>query len=330
MSRLIPALPFSDNEIETNYRIKTLANTVERLIPIIHEFDSGDKAIPFESKEHAVKLNDLKIIVVSHTPLYLERDDQTGFFLWIPIVGRSRTRENNTVFNYDAGENGFIGIPAKRVLKTDTRCAAGLEFNPDRLNRTIRAMSGDQTIQSLRLDEHRLLNLEYQALSFTTLFKNIFSQIDACTKQAHAMNMFALDDSLYRIIGALIQPSILFGTTKITTYGERDKITRICEFMKADMTQPISMSELEEMSGLSARALQYAFKKRFGLSPKQWIQNERLHQAHDRIRSKDNHAQITSISYDLGFSSPSVFAQKYAELFKELPSETRAKARKTK
>jgi transcriptional regulator GlxA family with amidase domain len=80
---------------------------------------------------------------------------------------------------------------------------------------------------------------------------------------------------------------------------------------------------MEEISGLSARSLQLAFQKHFGMRPKQWVQHERLHEAYRIIKIGHEEMSMTELSYSLGFASPSLFAQAYRKKFGELPSMTK-------
>ena len=94
--------------------------------------------------------------------------------------------------------------------------------------------------------------------------------------------------------------------------------------MRANLTEPINLTKMERISGLSARLLQYAFRRSFGLTPIEWLRRERLHAARRLILDRRRDASITAIALEFGFS-PSQFALYYRALFHERPSETRAR-----
>jgi len=79
---------------------------------------------------------------------------------------------------------------------------------------------------------------------------------------------------------------------------------------------------MEMASGLSARALQYAFKARFGCSPMAWQRRERMLKARQLLLANAHSQSITNLAYDMGFSSASAFSTLYKLHFDETPSET--------
>ena len=88
------------------------------------------------------------------------------------------------------------------------------------------------------------------------------------------------------------------------------------------MYERFHTKDMEQMSGLSSRVLQYSFKKHFGLRPKEWHRRERLHGARAALMRMDAGLKISSLAFDFGFPSASDFSHRYRQQFGELPSET--------
>jgi len=85
----------------------------------------------------------------------------------------------------------------------------------------------------------------------------------------------------------------------------------------------LTLTEIEIATGLSSRALQYAFKARFGISPMEWQRRERMVMARTRLMQAAPTETITEVAHSMGFSSSSAFATLYKRYLGELPSETR-------
>jgi transcriptional regulator GlxA family with amidase domain len=74
---------------------------------------------------------------------------------------------------------------------------------------------------------------------------------------------------------------------------------------------------------VSERVLHYAFKERFGISPKRYLQAFRLDSVRAELRSADpSVAKISDVANRWGFWHMGQFAADYRRQFGELPSET--------
>lgn len=89
----------------------------------------------------------------------------------------------------------------------------------------------------------------------------------------------------------------------------------------AHLTEPITLTDIERFSGLSARSLQYLFGRHAGISPMAWLKHQRLLKARALLLQPGGVNSITTLAMDLGFSSPSRFTAAYQGAFGHLPSD---------
>ena len=82
------------------------------------------------------------------------------------------------------------------------------------------------------------------------------------------------------------------------------------------------MKEIVHKNDMDERAFAYAFKKRHGLPPKQWLIRERIKQAREILTSTHDWVCLKSLSAKLGFSSPSRFGVFYKKSYGETPRHT--------
>lgn len=202
----------------------------------------------------------------------------------------------------------------------------GLAFSPDpdRLKQTMRTMVGADTDAAschARLDQSRELPLQYADVDLFASFKQLVRMIESVEDQPVTMSYLALDDVLYRHAALILRPD-LFLTDSVPASGSFRRLDDVCDYMRMHLDKPITLTELESVSGLSARSLQYAFQKRFGCTPLQWLSNERLDLARRKLLNPDRAMTVTRVALDTGFSNPGHFARKYYERFGELPSLT--------
>jgi AraC family transcriptional regulator len=82
-------------------------------------------------------------------------------------------------------------------------------------------------------------------------------------------------------------------------------LRRVCDYMVHRLGDDISLSELANVSGLSAGHFAFAFKQSTGISPHVWLRRQRIDTAKALLRSRD--ANLSSIAANVGFTSQSAF-----------------------
>ena len=87
--------------------------------------------------------------------------------------------------------------------------------------------------------------------------------------------------------------------------------------------QPLTVLKLCQVAHVSERTLEYAFRERYGLTPKSFVTAYRLNAAKKALllASPDDNT-VSNIALNLGFWHRSKFAEDYRKLFGELPSKT--------
>lgn len=108
-------------------------------------------------------------------------------------------------------------------------------------------------------------------------------------------------------------------------------LKKVVDFINESPEIVITVNDLCQITGVSERTLQYAFKEHFGLSPKRYLINVRLNAVRKAlIRARPGEITITDIAHRFGFWHMSQFAADYRRLFGTLPSETLNKTSRTK
>jgi len=89
--------------------------------------------------------------------------------------------------------------------------------------------------------------------------------------------------------------------------------------------EPVSLADVCEHLGVSARALQLAFRQHTGETPMAYLRNIRLDQIHDRLRhaKPGESMSVSQLAADYGFLHLGHFAGHYQARFGELPNQTR-------
>jgi AraC family ethanolamine operon transcriptional activator len=108
------------------------------------------------------------------------------------------------------------------------------------------------------------------------------------------------------------------------TKRKRDVALRVAVDYIIESDDPVtSIQELCSVANVSERTLEYAFRERFGQSPKAFTLTHRLNNVRKMLRHADPDAdRIHEIAGLHGFFHTGQFASDYNRLFGELPSET--------
>ena len=98
------------------------------------------------------------------------------------------------------------------------------------------------------------------------------------------------------------------------------------EIIRERSFEPISVSELHDLTGASSRTLRYGFMEHFGVSPKQYLLSYRLNKVRRALLKKSpKRDRIADIANEWGFWHLGEFAAQYRRQFGELPSHSRNK-----
>jgi AraC family transcriptional regulator, ethanolamine operon transcriptional activator len=144
---------------------------------------------------------------------------------------------------------------------------------------------------------------------------------------ASALNQLR-DDILIEWIEAL-PPSV--DTSDLDSLARRKRmVDKACELMMANPDEPPSILDICSRVGASRRKLNYCFQDVLGTSPTQYLRALRLNGVRRGLREAGPGATVQDVAARWGFWHLGQFSLDYKKHFFELPSETLARARKSK
>lgn len=161
-------------------------------------------------------------------------------------------------------------------------------------------------------------------VSALNLILPAFGQVG--TLGATFLDAFLLEQQLYRLIAALAFPSLresqpppLPGAESAST--DR-RLERVLDFIGLHLDQPLCLAVLVEKSNYSRRSLHYAFQERFHCSPMQWIRQQRMTLALQRLQqAQPGSTTVRAIAGACGYNSLGRFYVDFQRAFGCRPSE---------
>jgi transcriptional regulator GlxA family with amidase domain len=97
--------------------------------------------------------------------------------------------------------------------------------------------------------------------------------------------------------------------------------------MRAASDEPLTVAEVARAAGVGVRALELAFRRRRGDTPRGALAAFRLERARERLLAAPPDASVTDAALDSGFAHLGRFAGAYRARFGESPSDTLRRGR---
>lgn len=171
-----------------------------------------------------------------------------------------------------------------------------------------------------------IMALDLAAPVANALARNVtgsFHELQALGRSGFSkLAMANFDEILLGLAAVSISPTVRNFVGDSPKSSGSQSVRRACDYIRAHAAEPISLSELAARLGVGLRALQLAFRREVGCSPREYLMTCRLEVARSRLLAANEGATVTQIALECGFSDMTVFSRRYREQFGEKPSET--------
>ncbi|WP_303784061.1 hypothetical protein [Sandarakinorhabdus limnophila] len=269
------------------------AEALTSTIPSLKMFDLPGPVSPAFASADLV-CGGVKIVTNSVTPCQVTITDLQGWHFFVSVAGQSDTLCDGKRVNLLPGQNMMIMPNLPRTSERTNSSAFAAAFDIDELIKQQRAMSGAEGIVHLPDDRPTKIPLGFQPALWRT-FTHICKIIDACGEDGALAARLGVDDLIYRWVATTLLEA---EDTAETQHVPRGRVDFVCDYIRATIdVRPLTLTAMENASALSARSLQYSFMRRFGCSPMQWQQRERIIRARERLFLLPPDATITELAY---------------------------------
>lgn len=316
----VSPLPFGNSTAETFFDPDLASDQMAKIVPTM-VLDSLSKGQAFRTRIAVGSVGWLRVLANSATPCRMEVEESRGWHLVLPYIGLAALRSEGREYQLQSGANSLLLPNMRRSTERTSSSVIIATIDAAKLTGTMAAMAG-QPADRMSLCDHPI---EFNIARVPGLFHS-FTQIcrliEASSGSEGLARSLGAEDMIYRWIALALEHS--GGDPMVTSRGRagQAQIDLACDLMRNSAERAVTMTELELATGLSARAVQYAFRARFGISPMEWQRRERMLMAQVRLMQAEPSDTITAIAHSMGFSSSSAFATLYKQHFGEMPSQT--------
>jgi len=281
----------------------------------------------FWQKSEVVTIGGLRLAASAHTPIRVVVDASDDIVLMVPFAGWSTAMIEGREHRWLPGRSAMYLPGVQRRGEAGLRSTLAIGLDSARLEQAARSVAPEADSATIRavLTAPRPVPLAHGDFSFDIALRRICGLIDSCPSRPDQLALLGVDDMIYRAVAMLLLPRQVATAAAQTVPAGRQPIDRACDYALAHLFSPIRLEDLEAASGLKARALQLAFLRHHGRTPRQWILDRRLDAARARLAEPGGGRTITAVAFECGFVRLASFSRAYEARFGELPSDTVAR-----
>ena len=303
----------------------------ERLSPLyaVKSFELPRSKVGFDATLNHCRLGDVGVSFARYgAPVRIAMANVDFFTQGFGIRGYGKAISDGKIFEVGGGRGGVAGPGATAQLDY----CAGLEhvffrITPEALYRKVSALLGNPASQPLRLDgiyDPSALAGQLRLLRF------VISELD---RGAEALPSACLTEFSQSLIVAYLYANQHNYSELLNTKSPHAapwQVLRAMEYIETNWHKPLSIEELAEVTGVSARSLFATFRRARGCSPMAFVRHIRLKRAKELLSRPGPDTTVSSVVSACRFSNPGHFSKLYFESFGELPSETLSRGKRRK
>jgi len=310
-------------------------SVVSTFLPFhVYRWDHPERDQPFINQSGFVRLGDLTLLATWGSGINGEVEQKCEAQLILPYVAGVNAFTIERQIYTIRSSCLFIPATQAKIKVVNTMCSGVIiSFSPDSLLPVAHAIAGPvfdplplrtalerPAVLSRRADPRieRLHNLLMETMAYT----------ERCLVTGGAINpMLCLDDLIRRLVVMLLVPDLLDAATAAAPISEPFLHQQLVDWLLAHLDQPITLTELEQRSSYSRRALQYAFKQRFGCGPMQWLRQQRLAKSRALLEQSGSSGGLAQVAQTCGYLSQGSFSRDFLARYGERPSQVQRRFR---
>ena len=269
-------------------------------------------------------LGDLPVVASRQTPSIMNEDEPGGSStLAICLAGEEVEYSEGKYKTKIRPKSVFLNPRHGGLVTTGYLSGIYCQIDHERLNKIVRTVNQKNT--SIRLDQPLLFEPSEHGKerSFSSDIRAFFAFVDSLLKESQSLPAtLCLDDTMYRMLALS-----LLGDREVQVCNPISispnwtwKLDELVDYIKANSHLPLSITDLEQISNYSARHLQYVFKEKLKCSPMQFLRNQRLSNAMERLQCGEPSATVIGIARECGYTNSQQFSKAFRKRFGVSPS----------
>ena len=287
----------------------------------------------FLVRHAAIRLDGVAIVALESASLLLGFDGRRLPALILCHEGECHLRQGERRYALREGDCLYTRLDKPRLEIKEHSAGILIAMVPERLQQMAEIMCRnkiDPEILKQRLTgepgEGVQASISILAAPLAQAIEQVVVLIDQMTSADESWPAsLRLDDLVLRLVVHHLVPELCSHAAVpnpwpgITRVSQPD-LDSLCDWMRANCHQALAIHDLEQRLHYSRRSLQLAFQRRFGCGPMQWLRQQRLAAAHERLENPLPADTVSSISQAVGYRSLASFSREFQRYYGCKPS----------
>ena len=254
----------------------------------------------------------------------LADEDRDFIGVTVPVEGAFSVCGGAAPGNFGPGSAHVLGTGEHFDLKVDSSSKLMVaNFFVPRIADYARRMQLDQGPTSL----HSGTRLDLRRTSAQTFLELLWSAWRSAREMHHAVSSeFVRKEMEGALISALLfsaYDDVPLHSNKLRSGDEPRWVKRVEEYIDASLSTSVTLADIAEVAGVSARTVCRAFQRKHGCGPIGMLRQMRLEKVRTELLIGDyREVSVSEIAARYGFFDPGRFAGLYRTRFGESPSQT--------
>ena len=330
VSPALPTLAFGQASAKSFDDVRLCGDFLAKIPDAPSRFDAIGPGRDFRIRLRPVPIPDVTLLAGACTPkTTVHRSDRLAVV--IPF-GTCATvlRTQSRTYRWASPHHAFF-IPVGEQIGAESTSGSfvRLDIKESALRRTaagmLEGLPGKPTLDTVTT---RTLAMHAAGVHWLPVIRGLCGTVDAFDCDPNRLVAAGIDDVILRTIVMMLVPE-LAQDRPIAGPGVRGfDLGPLLAQIRANIGGRVTLADMEEWSGRSARSIQLAFQTRFGVGPMQWLRDQRLDLVHDRLLAAPPGATVAAIAAACGIHRLATLTPEYMKRFGERPSQTLARRRR--
>jgi len=287
----------------------------------------------FLVRHAAIRLDGVAIVALESASLLLGFDGRRLPALILCHEGECHLRQGERRYALNEGDCMYTRLDKPRLEIKEHSAGILIAMVPERLQQMAEIMCRNKIDTEIlkqrltgELGEGVPASISILAAPLAQAIEQVVVLIDQMTSADESWPAsLRLDELVLRLVVHHLVPELCShapvpnswpGITRIS----QPDLDSLCDWMRANCHQALAINDLEQRLHCSRRSLQLAFQRRFGCGPMQWLRQQRLAAAHDRLDNPLPADTVSSISQAVGYRSLASFSREFQRQYGCKPS----------
>jgi AraC-like DNA-binding protein len=314
--RLASALPCAPEQLRYVGDIGTYRdNLVRQHFPLADlEKPSRDS---FAKIGASARLGAVSVGVQARTQMRVSFNEKTLRTLVLTLAGKSRVTIEGRAYDLDAGAQALVGLGAAGSAEMGLGASALVSFEPAALDEAICSINAaqDQRLpdRETLIDSNVLVGRGHEASIMSAVRLGLLAGA-----REGFMSEATAGDVLLRSIALAVIDALHLKERQSTGRDGSRAVSKARAYMLERLGSDVTLTGLERAAGVSRRTLQMHFLRAYGMSPMQFLREQRLLAAREALLTGAD-VRVTDVAFACGFSHLSAFSKLFRERFGASP-----------